>query len=109
MELTLKIPWSPKMLSKEFQEDIPQGITIHVPPVRQQRDVFLNHIPWVTVSVIISSAAGLAQIADFVWKKFGAGKRPVEKVELNRRTEIKWTKESLTIALTEEFKSEKKD
>jgi hypothetical protein len=108
MEITLKVPWSPKMVMADFRADLPEGVTIHVPPVRRYRDVFLNSVPWVEVTVTITTVAGsLASVATFLWTKFGEGKKPVEKVVVNRRREVKWTKDEFTSVIEEEWTKER--
>jgi hypothetical protein len=107
VKLTLKTPWSPKMLLPAFREGILEGIEIHIPPVRQYRGAFLNDVPWVEITVAVTTvAANAVTIAAFIWKKFGEGKKPVEKVIINRREEIKWTQDALTRVIEEEFKKE---
>lgn len=107
MELTLRVPFSPKFLLAEFRGDVPNGVTITVPPIRQERGAFLNHIPWVEISVVIGAVANAIFVADYLWKKFGAGKKPVEKVTLNHREEIKWTRDSLTHVIEEHTEKER--
>jgi hypothetical protein len=96
------------MVLAEFHGNIPEGVTIHVPPVRRYRDAFLNSVPWVEITIVIGAVANLVTVADFIWRKFGEGKKPVEKVTINRREEIKWTREELTRVIDEKITKESK-
>lgn len=96
------------MVTADFSQNIPEGVTIRVPPVRLTRDAFLNSVPWVEITVVIGAAANLVTVADFLWRKFGEGKKPVEKVTINRRDEISWDKEKLTRVIQEQIETERR-
>ncbi|MDQ6911413.1 MAG: hypothetical protein M3128_00875 [Verrucomicrobiota bacterium] len=64
-------------------------------------------MPWVDITIAIGAVANLATIATFLWTKFGEGKKPVEKVTINRREEIKWTRDELTRVIEEHVEQER--
>jgi len=108
MQILVEVPFSFDLFIALKNEVPPEGIVMHVPPVKGQRDV-MSLIVWdpITIEVgkFLGTAVAIPLLVNWLYDTFKGADRP-PKITIRRRV-IEWDKDALKRAIEEELTIER--
>ncbi len=104
MQITVDVPFSFDLFVALKQDVPPEGVTMHVPPMKGQRD-YMSMIVWDPITIDVGTSLAIPLFVNWLYDRFKDASRPPQ-ITIRRR-QVEWDKGALTRAIEEEITIEK--